>query len=134
MSWSEIKYWLADASGLSMDALHVHAGVLAQLLVAMLTKRRLASPIPWLVVALLALGNEYYDLEREAWTDRAAQRLESLTDLWNTMLLPTVLLAAARFAPGRISRTGSAAPPPAPASGRAPSVPDGKPDPRPPIG
>ena len=109
MAWSEIKYWLSEASGLDMDALHVHAGILCQLAFALLLRRRLSNPIPWLLVLLLALGNEYYDWTREVWTDRARQRGEGIIDLWNTMLLPTVLMLAARFLPG-LFRAGAPKP------------------------
>ena len=101
MDWHGVKEWLEAATHLDMDALHVHAGVLLQLLAALLLRRSLASPWPWLVVFAGALANEAYDLHYETWPDpdRARQWAESAKDVVNTMLIPTVLLLLARYAP-----------------------------------
>jgi hypothetical protein len=100
MDWHDIKQWLVGASGLDMDSLHVHAGVLAQVAVALVLRRRLSSLWPWLAVAAAVLANEVYDFQYEIWPTRREQFLESVKDVWNTMLLPTVLLLLARYTPG----------------------------------
>ena len=100
MDWHLVKQWLSGASGLDMDSLHVHAGVLAQVAVALVLRRRLSSGWPWLAVATAVLANEYYDFQYEVWPTREDQFFESVKDVWNTMLLPSVLLLLARFAPG----------------------------------
>jgi len=99
MSWYDFKYWLATASGLNMDALHVHAGIAIQLAAALLLRRSMKSPLPWLVVLVAIVVNENYDLHYEYWPDRAEQWAESIKDFWNTMLLPTLLMLIARFMP-----------------------------------
>jgi hypothetical protein len=99
MDWHHAKEWLTAASGLDMDALHVHAGVLIQIGAALLLRRRLSSPIPWLIVLAFTAANEIYDYRDEAWPDRAMQRAEGYRDAWNTMLIPTLLMLLARFAP-----------------------------------
>lgn len=106
MDWFGIKEWLEVSIGLQEDALHVHAGLVCLFAAALLVRRPLASPIPWLILLTLALANEAYDLHYDAWPDRAdvhpnrdAQFAESLKDLWNTMLVPTVLLFLCRFVP-----------------------------------
>jgi len=104
MDWHEIKQWLSGASGLDMDSLHVHIGVLAQVAVAVLLRRRLSSLWPWLAVAAAVLANEAYDFHYEIWPTREDQFLEGVKDVWNTMLLPTVLMLLARFAPGLFLR------------------------------
>ena len=121
MDWYGVKEWLVAVSGLDMDALHVHAGVLLQLLAALLLRRSLRSPWPWLIVFAGALANEAYDLHYETWpdADRARQWAESAKDVINTMLLPSLLLVVARYAPrlltGRPSlRLGSLLPRPIP--------------------
>jgi hypothetical protein len=108
MDWHDIKLWLSGSSGLDMDALHVHFGVLAQVAVALLLRRRLSSLWPWLVVAAVAVGNEVYDYRYEVWPTREEQFLESVKDVWNTMLLPTVLLLLARFLPGLFVKSSAA--------------------------
>ena len=100
MDWHDIKQWLSGASGLDMDSLHVHVGVLAQVAVALVLRRRLSSGWPWLAVAAAVLANEVYDYRYEVWPTREEQFFESVKDVWNTMLLPTVLLILARFVPG----------------------------------
>ncbi|HEY0414330.1 MAG TPA: hypothetical protein VGD66_14440 [Allosphingosinicella sp.] len=110
MDWHQLKAWLEVASGLNMDALHVHAGILLQLLAALLLRRPLRSPLPWLVVLLGEAANEYYDLTYEIWPTRADQWAESARDLWNTMAIPTALLILCRWFPGLlVGRRASAA-------------------------
>lgn len=103
MDWYLIKMEVVRATGLDMDALHVHVGVLAQLLTAAVLRVRLSSPWPWLLVLLAAGANEWFDLAYEIWPTREQQYAESIKDVWNTMLLPTVLLALARWAPGLLT-------------------------------
>jgi hypothetical protein len=100
MDWHQLKQWLSGMSGLDMDSLHVHAGVLCQVGVALVLRKRLASGWPWLAVAAVVLANEAYDFTYEVWPNRWDQFGESVRDTWNTLLLPTALLLLARYAPG----------------------------------
>jgi hypothetical protein len=111
VDWEAIKEIVATWTGLERDALHIYAAILIQLGSAALLRRTLASPWPWLVVLAFALGNEWLDIHRddlvEAWEEAA-----SLHDLWNTMLVPTLLLLAARFTPRLMARIPPPPPPP----------------------
>ncbi|MBV9929833.1 MAG: hypothetical protein JO013_02680 [Alphaproteobacteria bacterium] len=100
--WHQLKEWLEHAIGLNMDALHVYFGVAILVLAALILRRPLRSPIPWLVLLALELANEYYDWTYEVWPgpDRAIQAAEGLRDIWNTMALPTFLLVVSRWFPG----------------------------------
>jgi len=109
MDWHQIKEWLEHASGLDMDALHVHAGILAQLAIALIIRRPLRSPWPWLAVLAAVLVNEAYDYRYEIWPNRGDQFAESVRDAWNTMAMPTLILLVARFYPRLI--VGSASDP-----------------------
>ena len=100
MDWYDIKESVEIFTGLSMDALHVHVGVLAQIAIALVLRRSLASPWPWLAVLAAALANEWSDLSYSVWPDREWQYRESFRDVWNTMLLPTVLIILANIWPG----------------------------------
>ena len=104
MDWFQIKHGLTLWSGLDMDALHVHVGVIAQLLTAAVLRRSLASPLPWLALFIALCANEWFDLAYETWPNRDEQWGESIRDGWNTMLLPTLLLLVARYAPGLLVR------------------------------
>ena len=103
MDSEAIKAAIAAWTELDRDALHIYVAVLIQLGAAALLRRTLASPWPWLVVLAFALANEWLDVHRdnlvEEWEKAAA-----LHDLWNTMLLPSLLLLVVRFAPRLTSR------------------------------
>jgi hypothetical protein len=114
VGWYEFKQWLEISSGLHMDALHVHAGILCQLAAAFLLRRPLGSIWPWLVVAVAVTGNEIYDIQLDLWPNWDDQIREGVKDLWNTLLMPTLLMLVARYAPWLIAgRTESSTTDPA---------------------
>lgn len=98
--WYQVKLFIAHASGISMDAWHVLVGFLLFLLSALVLRRSVVHPLPWLAVLILAIGNEAYDLFVELWPDPGSQIGEGFKDVLLTMALPTILLAAARWKPG----------------------------------
>jgi hypothetical protein len=114
VDWHHFKEWLEQASGLDMDALHVHAGILIQIAAAFVLRRPLRSPIPWLVVLAAILANELYDFRYEIWpqSERGLQYAESAKDIWNTMLLPTLVLLLARYRPALFAGRKVSAPDP----------------------
>ena len=99
MDWYQLKLFVSHATTLSMDALHLLGGVLALLLMARLFHRPLSDIRPWLAVLLLELLNEWRDLAVERWPDVGQQYGESARDIILTMLVPTLLLLAARHWP-----------------------------------
>ena len=98
-SWYEIKMIIERAGMVSTDALHVIAGVLLQLLFAMIARRPLSSWQPWLGVLAVLLFNEGVDLWVERWPSLPMQMAEGIKDLLLTMFLPTALLVAFRLSP-----------------------------------
>ncbi len=95
--WGILKEILVELSGVSKDALHVHIGLIAFFGSAFLLKRSAASILPLLVVLGLELGNEFLDLFiMRNRPPGLAQWGESLRDLFNTMLWPTILMFGAR--------------------------------------
>jgi diacylglycerol kinase len=99
ISWYRAKMFVEHASIVSSDAIHVLVGVLVWMLAALITRRSLATWLPWLAVLALALLNEAVDLAVERWPDLAMQLGESAKDIWLTMTLPTLLLIAVRLRP-----------------------------------
>tara|TARA_R110001606_G_scaffold301067_3_gene448742 strand:- start:2837 stop:3187 length:351 start_codon:yes stop_codon:yes gene_type:complete len=101
MHWSELKNWLELSTGLDRDSLHIYAGIGVQLAVALILRRSIASPIPWLFVVIAALANEYYDYAYVPKASHGNQEYydEAIRDIWNTLLLPTLFLMIARFRP-----------------------------------
>ena len=98
MDWLNIKLALVQFTNLSMDALHLLGGVTTQILLALLLRRSLASPLPWLLVLGLECANEWFDLTHEVWPDRPMWP-ESFKDIVVTMLIPTAALCLVRWAP-----------------------------------
>jgi hypothetical protein len=108
-----IKAAVAAWTGLERDALHIYVALIIQLVSAALLRRTLASPWPWLIVLAFALANEWLDIHRDNLVEDW-EKAASLHDLWNTMLLPTLLLLVIRFAPRLTTRAAPSEPPPEP--------------------
>lgn len=110
MDWQQVKETIAVWTDLERDALHIYAALLAQVGSALLLRRSLAHWAPWAFVLALAGANELLDMYGDDLVE--AWELDSAVhDLWNTMLLPSVLLLLARFSPRLLV---PAPPPPGP--------------------
>lgn len=101
MDWFELKNWLELSTGLDRDSLHIYGGVGVQLVAAVILRRSLASPVPWFFVLVAALANEYYDanMAPDSLDGGSIYFDEAVGDIWNTLLLPSLLLMIARFWP-----------------------------------
>lgn len=108
MDWYDAKVIVMDTTGVSRDGLHILGGILGQLLAAAILRRNVASPLPWLCVLAAELANEWFDLNYETWPDRPMWP-GAVHDVWVTMLVPTVLLLLARYAPRLFHAPGPAA-------------------------
>lgn len=105
-SWHDMKVFVEHATRIEHGTLHVIVGIFAWLLVAGLSRRSICSWIPWSVLLALILWNETVDLIVERWPERAMQFGEGTRDLFLTMLVPTVLMFAARLLPHLFRRDG----------------------------
>jgi hypothetical protein len=98
-----LKVLVEQYTGLDKDALHIHIALLVYLLAMVVFRQSRRSRFPWLVVLLLELTNETLDLRRNYLDLGRPQDLallswrESVKDLWNTMLWPSVLLVVGRY-------------------------------------
>lgn len=99
MDWHETKLFVERATALSMDALHLLAGAILFLLLALLMRRSIADRWPWLGLLGVALLNEAADLWVERWPSTGMQFGEATKDVVLTMLVPTILLVAVRYFP-----------------------------------
>jgi hypothetical protein len=104
LDWYAVKLFVEHSTGFSMDALHVVLGVGIQFVMAALFRTSVARPLPWLIVLLFELLNEFSDLYTEVWPEPAMQYGESAKDIILTMLLPTIILLVARNWPGLFDR------------------------------
>lgn len=108
MSWHQGKLFIEHTVAIDHDALHVIVGVLLWVIIAAVIRRSLSSMRPWLWVLAIIAWNETVDLWVEQWPDPGMQYGEGAKDLLLTMLLPTVLMFVARFAPGLFRGRGRA--------------------------
>ncbi len=97
--WYESKLFIEHALAVSHDSLHVMTGVMIQRAVALAFRRTLASWLPWTAVFGFALANEGVDLWVERWPSPGMQFGEGAKDIVLTILLPSILLVAARVRP-----------------------------------
>lgn len=101
MDWAVIKTVITDQTGLSRDALHLLVGLGAYFLLTAMLPRRVSPLVPWLLILVAGLANEWADYLYETWP---GQWRESLKDMATTLALPTVLLLLGRFAPHLLVR------------------------------
>lgn len=104
MDWMGLKGLAADVS-VEKDALHIYAAFAVQVGAAALFRTSLARWLPWFAVLLVELANEGMDM----WFGEEAHirqwQLDGARhDIINTMILPTLLLLLARYAPGLFRR------------------------------
>lgn len=97
--WYQGKLFVEHSLSISHDSLHVIVGVLLWLALGLLLRRPLTSWRPWLWLFAAILWNEAVDLWVERWPDPSQQYGEGAKDLLLTMLVPTILMLAARSRP-----------------------------------
>lgn len=100
--WIVFKDHIVAWIGVDRDALQVYAGLLLQLAAAALLRRPVSSLWPWLAVAAVEVANEAASIIADRYIEDW-ELVGSLTDLWVTMLVPTLLLLTARFAPSLLT-------------------------------
>ena len=110
LDWQQIKEAIAFWTDLERDALHIYAALLVQVGSAWIFRKRLSHGLPWAGVLALAVANEMLDMKGDELVEQ--WELDAgVHDLWNTMLLPTLLLLLARFAPRLFVEPGPPTPP-----------------------
>jgi hypothetical protein len=98
-SWHQGKLFVEHSLSITHDALHIIVGVLLWVALGLLLRRPLTSWLPWSWLFALILWNETVDLWVEKWPDPGQQYGEGAKDLLLTMLIPTILMIAARTRP-----------------------------------
>ena len=90
-AYAAIKQSMSEATGASEELLHVHFGLLIFVAVALLLRRRMHSNWPVGLVWAFAIANEAVDFFAAGY-----EPFESLLDVINTILWPTILHLVAR--------------------------------------
>jgi hypothetical protein len=99
VSWHQGKLFIEHAVTISHDTLHVFVGVFVWLVAALLVRRPISSWRPWLWLFAIIAWNETVDLWVERWPDPGQQYGEGAKDLLLTLVVPTLLMFAARRRP-----------------------------------
>jgi hypothetical protein len=91
--YQELISAIGDGTGASDSLLHVHAGLAVLFLARLITRRSLATPVPFLAVVVAEVANEIMDrLTYGSW------RLEDTgLDLVNTLFWPFVLMVGLKW-------------------------------------
>lgn len=91
--YHRVIVWIGDGTGASDALLHVHAGLAVLFLARIVTRRSLATPVPFLVVCAAELANEVLDrLAFGAW-----RWDDTLLDIVNTLFWPFVLMVGLKW-------------------------------------
>lgn len=121
------KLFLIEYTHLAKDALHIYVALAILLGACLVFGWKVRQWRPWLLVLAAALAGEVWDWYENDALGRSADYDGHWKDLWNTMLVPTILLLAARYTPifekprapdaERDAPSGDEAQVPAPAAG-----------------
>jgi hypothetical protein len=91
--YHELATAIGDGTGASDSLLHVHAGLAILFLARLITRRSLATPVPFLVVVVAEVANEIMDrLTYGSW-----RLADTGLDLVNTLFWPFVLMVGLRW-------------------------------------
>lgn len=96
-----LKHALADDTGFPDTILHIHGGLLILVLARVISRRSLATFIPFAVVVALELLNEVIDrITHGSW-----RWSDTISDVCNTLFWPLVISLGTRFRPPLLMRT-----------------------------
>lgn len=85
------------ATGLAKDALHVHIGLSAFIILRLLWRGRFGWMLAWLGAMAVTLSGEWLDIQNEQLSGAPIDNAAHWHDIWNTMLWPSVLLLIGRW-------------------------------------
>lgn len=89
--WGQWKIAIEAALDMSPDALHVQFGIVLLAGFALMLRRPLGSWVPWSMVLIFELINEYIDLNQPAGSIESNWPA-SQHDILNTMFAPTLIV------------------------------------------
>lgn len=90
------KVFLVDHTGLAKDTLHIYVALAVFLGSCLIFRWKTRQWQPWALVLAVAVAGEAWDMQGALERDWPLQWDASWKDLWNTMLVPTVLLVLSR--------------------------------------
>lgn len=96
-SFQTAKNLIVETTGLARDALHIYVALIIFLGSCLVFGWRAKSWKPWLLVLLAALAGEALDIRDTLPTKLGPDYCESVKDIVNTLIVPTVLVLLARY-------------------------------------
>ena len=93
----QIRSALIEHMGLAANALHIYLAVFVFLGSCVLFKWKARQWQPWLAALAIAVIGELWGLRSSLSFDTPARLAANWKDLWNAMLIPTVMMLAARY-------------------------------------
>lgn len=95
--WGLLKDTMQETTGLTRDALHIHIGLLIMVGAAWFLGFTRWLILAWLLVVAAALGNELLDARAALVRDLRPDISDAVTDIFNTVIWPTVFLVFAKL-------------------------------------
>lgn len=92
-----VKAILVLNTGLAKDALHIYVALGLFLGSCLIFGWKTRQWKPWMLVLLAAVVGEIWDISDQIWHKIPVDLLASRHDIWNTMLVPTVLMILSRY-------------------------------------
>lgn len=86
--------WIGDGTGLPDAILHIHAGLAILLVARMISRRSLASFLPFAAVVFAEAANEIMD-----YLTYGVRMADTLADIGNTLFWPFVVSLGVRLRP-----------------------------------
>lgn len=93
----QTKLFIVQNLGLAKDALHIYVAVIVFVGSCLLFRWKATQWKPWCLVLAAALLGEAWDLRDSLVYGTPVRLAANVHDVWNTMLVPTALLLAARY-------------------------------------
>ena len=98
MRWLyDLKLWAVDVTGLEKDALHIYVALVVFVAANLVFGWKAREGKAILVVLIVAVANEVADIRYNLRVENDPYLSGSLHDIVNTMILPVVLVALARW-------------------------------------
>lgn len=93
----QAKLFIVEHVHLAKDALHIYVALAVFVGACLLFGWKARDWKPWLLVLLTAIIGEAWDIRDSLSSNDPIYPWANWKDIWNTMLLPTVLMLTARF-------------------------------------
>ncbi|GAA4643640.1 hypothetical protein GCM10023115_16000 [Pontixanthobacter gangjinensis] len=94
---NDFKIAIVDFTGLAKDALHIYVALGVFIAACLIFRWRALEWKPVLLVLAVAICGEIFDMRHNALRENDPFVLASLHDVWNTLLVPLIIFAAARY-------------------------------------